>query len=216
MFADSLSQFCFALERLLAAARSYLHTQKTQNDLAHLQSLYTGVQLTTPSGVTIPPFRREVWPLESVEYIPASADGGETYRPWPQYRTLQRGNGEQCRLWIAELQGIADAVLRQIASQAEAHKGDLGTKARDKAASAPEGKRRTTRATRDRHTEARNKWIYDQCCKGTPHDKIVAALKKIAAKRRWKVVSSKQRIQQIGNEHADSHGLERPAPRQNL
>jgi hypothetical protein len=69
---------------------------------------------------------------------------------------------------------------------------------------------------KDSKTEARNKWIYDQCCKGIPHDKIVAELRTRATRRGWKIVSTKQRIQQIGNEYADDHGLDRPPPRQQL
>jgi hypothetical protein len=69
---------------------------------------------------------------------------------------------------------------------------------------------------RDKATEARDKWIYQQCCRGTPHDNIVADLKKKAPKKRWRIVSSKQRIQQIGKEYARRHGLPEPAPRRNL
>jgi hypothetical protein len=68
----------------------------------------------------------------------------------------------------------------------------------------------------DKKKEARDKWIYEQCCKGTAHDKIAADLKKRAPKKGWRIVSSKQRIQQIGNEYADSHGLERPPSRRGL
>jgi hypothetical protein len=69
------------------------------------------------------------------------------------------------------------------------------------------------RRLRDKKAEARDKWIYEQCCKGTPHDKIAAWLKKLAPKRGWQIVSTKQRVQQIGNEYADAHGLNRPPPR---
>jgi hypothetical protein len=68
----------------------------------------------------------------------------------------------------------------------------------------------------NKQKEGRDKWIYEQCCKGTPHDEIVAALKRRAVKSGWRVVSTKQRIQQIGNEYADVHGLQRPAPRRGL
>jgi hypothetical protein len=66
--------------------------------------------------------------------------------------------------------------------------------------------------------EARNKWIYLQCCKGCkmPYGKILAELKKRAPKRGWHLVSSQQRIEQIGNEYADRNGLPQPPPRQNL
>jgi hypothetical protein len=71
------------------------------------------------------------------------------------------------------------------------------------------------KALRDKKTEARDKWIYLQCYKGTPHDMIVAELRKIAPKRKWRIVSTKQRIRQIGIEYADRHGLPHPPPRQN-
>jgi hypothetical protein len=77
-------------------------------------------------------------------------------------------------------------------------------------------RRKPSPVQRDRMTEARNKWIYNQCCKKIPHDNIVAALKKLAAKHGWKVVSTKQRIHQIGNEYADAHGLDHPPSRQDL
>ena len=67
---------------------------------------------------------------------------------------------------------------------------------------------------RDKAIEARNKWIYKECCKGILHDKIVANLKLIAPKKKWRIVSTKQRIWQIGNEYADDNGLNRPPPRQ--
>jgi hypothetical protein len=63
---------------------------------------------------------------------------------------------------------------------------------------------------------ARNKWIYQQCCKGIEHSVIALTLKKIAPKRGWIIVSSKQRIQQIGNEYADENGLDRPPSRRDL
>jgi hypothetical protein len=87
---------------------------------------------------------------------------------------------------------------------------------RVKANEATAGRRKPQSVRRNSKAESRDKWIYEQCRKGTPHDQIVFALKKIAFDRGWKVVSSKQRIQQVGNEYADKHGLERPAPRQNL
>jgi hypothetical protein len=49
--------------------------------------------------------------------------------------------------------------------------------------------------------------------KGTPHDKIVAELKKKAPAKGWRVVSTKNRIQQIGKEYAENNGLDPPAPR---
>jgi hypothetical protein len=112
---DSLSRFFLALQRLLTAARGYLGTQKTESELSELRSIFAEVQLTAPQGVTTPPFRREIWPLDSVEYGQASDDDGKTWRSWPAYRRLQQGDWMACLNWIAELEGIADAVCRQIA-----------------------------------------------------------------------------------------------------
>jgi hypothetical protein len=69
---------------------------------------------------------------------------------------------------------------------------------------------------RDKETEARDKWIYRQCCKGTPHDAIVAELRRIADGKGWRRISTKNRVWQIGREYAERHGLEPPPPRQNL
>jgi hypothetical protein len=80
----------------------------------------------------------------------------------------------------------------------------------------PGGKAKAKAIRRDKETEARDKWIYGQCCKGTPHEEIVAELRRRAANHGWRVVSSKQRIQQIGNEYADRHGIPKPPPRQGL
>jgi hypothetical protein len=69
---------------------------------------------------------------------------------------------------------------------------------------------------RDKKLDARDKWIYQHCNKGTPHDVIVAELKRIAAERGWRIVSTKQRIQQIGIEYAQNNSVEPPPPRKNL
>jgi hypothetical protein len=66
----------------------------------------------------------------------------------------------------------------------------------------------------DRKTEARDRWIYTRCCEGVPHSKIAAELKKVAREKGWRVVSSKQGVQQIGEKYAKAHGLPAPPPRQ--
>jgi hypothetical protein len=72
------------------------------------------------------------------------------------------------------------------------------------------------RNTLRKKPKSRDKWIYQQCCKGTPYDAIVAELKRIAVKRGWQIVKTKQRIQQIGIEYAQQKELPPPPPRQNL
>ncbi|HJT78097.1 MAG TPA: hypothetical protein VJ739_12910 [Gemmataceae bacterium] len=103
------------------------------------------------------------------------------------------------RQWEAAMQSLRAAVCAVVEVEAS---GQKATKKGD--------------IQKDNKTESRDKWIYDQCCKRTAHDRIVAQLRERAGKKGWRVVSSKQRIQQIGNEYADRHGLERPPPRQNL
>jgi hypothetical protein len=68
---------------------------------------------------------------------------------------------------------------------------------------------------RAKKLEARDKWIYEQCCRGTPHDRIVAELKRIALSKGWQVFRSKQRAEQIGKEYARRHEKPSPPPRQN-
>jgi hypothetical protein len=82
----------------------------------------------------------------------------------------------------------------------------------------PGVKKPAPRSGRDKKLEQRNEWIYRRCLKGRamPYDKIVSALLKIAPERGWSPVRSKQRIQQIGKEYAEKHGLPLPPPRQNL
>jgi hypothetical protein len=69
---------------------------------------------------------------------------------------------------------------------------------------------------RNKKREARDRWIYKRCCKGTPHDEIVAELRRIAPGRDWPIVSTKQRIRQIGIEFAKRNDKRLPPPRQNL
>jgi hypothetical protein len=71
-------------------------------------------------------------------------------------------------------------------------------------------------AKRDKKTEARDKWIYQRCCAGVPHDKIVADLKKIGPKRGWRIFSTKNRVWQIGKEYAERSNLPLPPARQGL
>jgi hypothetical protein len=68
---------------------------------------------------------------------------------------------------------------------------------------------------RDEKREARDKWIYEECCRLEAYDKIVSQLRTIAPNRGWVIVSSKQRVQQIGIEYAKRHQLDLPPPRQN-
>jgi hypothetical protein len=119
MTIDDLSRFYMALQRVLSTARNYITTQKTETDLAGVRSAYTELQLTAPPGVTIPPFRPEIWHLDSVTLGRSSEDDGKTWDWTPQYRTLQRGSWDACTSWMTELEAIADAVVRRISQSGD-------------------------------------------------------------------------------------------------
>jgi len=65
---------------------------------------------------------------------------------------------------------------------------------------------------RDKATEARNKWIYEQCYKGIPYDTIVIRLKK--KPKSWDRIDSKQGILACARKYAERHSLPPPPPRQ--
>ncbi len=72
---------------------------------------------------------------------------------------------------------------------------------------------------RDKNQEARDKWIYQQCCKGKmmPLSKIVAELKRKTQKEKgWALISTIQGIRGAAVRHAKRNGLPPPPSRQNL
>lgn len=64
-----------------------------------------------------------------------------------------------------------------------------------------------------RPNDDRDKWIYDQCCKGTPHKVIAAGLRKKANRRRWRLIKSEQGIRRAAENHATRNGLQLPPKR---
>jgi hypothetical protein len=70
----------------------------------------------------------------------------------------------------------------------------------------------------DKKMDARNKWIYQQCCKGKamPYDKIIAELKRIAPANGWTCISSIQGICRAANRYAKDHEKAPIPKRQNL
>lgn len=64
----------------------------------------------------------------------------------------------------------------------------------------------------DAATEARDKWIYNQCCKGVAYETIAIRLKKKSSK--WQRIESKQGIQSAAQRYAKRHGLEEIPRRQ--
>ena len=85
-----------------------------------------------------------------------------------------------------------------------------------KAGRSQHGRSARASANRGNKLEARDQWVYEQCCKGRdmPYVQIVAKLKQIGPDLGWPIVESVQRIQQIGNEYAERHALRPPPPRQ--
>jgi hypothetical protein len=65
---------------------------------------------------------------------------------------------------------------------------------------------------RGKATEARDHWIYDECCKRTPYESIARNLPK--KNPRWFPISSKQGILQAAKRYAERHGLPPPPSRQ--
>ena len=71
----------------------------------------------------------------------------------------------------------------------------------------------------DRKLEARNKWLYRQCCNGRemPYANIIAELKRIASAKGWEPIESVQGIRAAAKRYAASHPDLPPIPnRQNL
>jgi hypothetical protein len=65
---------------------------------------------------------------------------------------------------------------------------------------------------RDELTEARDKWIYEQCCKGVPYDSIARNLTK--QNPRWNSIESKQGILAAARRYAKRRRLPPPHRRQ--
>ena len=61
----------------------------------------------------------------------------------------------------------------------------------------------------DEATEARNKWIYDQCMKIVPYKKIISALKS----KSWGRIRSVGGIKSAARVYAKRHHLPEPPPR---
>lgn len=62
--------------------------------------------------------------------------------------------------------------------------------------------------------DARDAWVYEQCCKpDVKYDTIVRRLKERAAEENWKIVSTKQGIQEAARRYAVRHKLPPPPSR---
>jgi hypothetical protein len=65
---------------------------------------------------------------------------------------------------------------------------------------------------RDKLTESRDKWVYQQCCKGVPYDTIALRLPK--KNKRWRRITTKQGILACARKYAEDNGHPLPPPRQ--
>ncbi len=68
---------------------------------------------------------------------------------------------------------------------------------------------------RAKKTEARDKWIWQQCSDGTPYKAILSKLKTCHEQNGWEPITSAQGIQSAARRYADCNQLDRPLPRQN-
>lgn len=78
--------------------------------------------------------------------------------------------------------------------------------------------KRLARGSTDMKLEARNKWLYQQCCKGRqmPYANIIAELKRIAPEKGWEPIESIQGIRAAAKQYAASHNKPLIPNRQNL
>jgi hypothetical protein len=139
-------------------------------------------------------------------------DNGRTKEPW-KWPAVPEIDAEL----LAALEGAAAFLLEEL----DRRRDDFDRPPADVVQDTPVGgpadaptKGRTSRKkTRDPKMEARDNWIYQQCCQTKPrltHDEIVGELKKVAPQRGWEIVESKQGIRQAAIEYARRHN--RPAP----
>lgn len=110
----NLSVFANALKQFLDAAVKYSGTEKTEEDLARLQTLFAAIELVAPPGITLPAFDRTVWRICRKEFGEASLDGGKTWQRLPSYLTEQIGSLARRDRWVRDLDCIAAAVELQV------------------------------------------------------------------------------------------------------
>lgn len=63
--------------------------------------------------------------------------------------------------------------------------------------------------------EERDEWLYQECCKGTPHATISLLLRKMAGDRDWYPIDSPNGIGKAARRYADRKGLPHPPSRKN-
>lgn len=72
---------------------------------------------------------------------------------------------------------------------------------------------KSTRPQLDKKIEARDKWIYQQCIKGTDYENIKINLERKCTTKKWEPIDSIQGIRQAAIRYAKRQGLPEPAKR---
>lgn len=135
-------------------------------------------------------------------------------RPSPTDSTVMT-RGEEARLeLITHLSRIGEVVPREIVNRDEVP-GDLIAAVPCWAEPGCEEERTQVTTVRvgkrDKQTEARDKWIYEQCVGLVAYDSIARGLKQ---KSKWAAITSKQGIYSAAIRYAKRHNLPTPPPRQ--
>jgi hypothetical protein len=82
---------------------------------------------------------------------------------------------------------------------------------------ARKGRKRTAaKGSRDRKLEARDKWLYRQCCNGVPYKDIKSQLEEQCRKKGWRKIGSVQGVRAAAIKYGARHHLPAPPNRQNL
>jgi hypothetical protein len=76
------------------------------------------------------------------------------------------------------------------------------------------GRTITASGDQPKGNEGRDQWIYEQCCKGVPYKEIPAALRKQQPSNGWRLITTKQGIQDAARRYARRNTLELPPARQ--
>lgn len=77
-------------------------------------------------------------------------------------------------------------------------------------------KRSQNQGVRNAKREARDQWIYQRCCQGLPHKKVVGLLSDRCQRKGWDRIRSVQGIRSAAIKYAERRNLPKPASRKNL
>lgn len=108
----------------------------------------------------------------------------------------------------SQLSALEIEIRRTLSREVRPHiEMDAATQSASKASSRP----LSQGVIRAKALEARDKWIYEQCCKLVPYQDIADELG--AKKEQWKKIGSPQGIIRAAKKYAKRHGLLPPPPR---